>query len=406
MREGWSSTALKNVCTVDKAKHSGTTLPYVGLEHIESGTGKFIGSLAPATAKSTTFSFTAGHVLYGRLRPYLNKVLLPEFDGHCSSEIFPLRVESSLDRRFLYYWLTWEPVVKEIDSTSTGARMPRANINKLLEFEIPLPSFSEQKRIVAILDEAFAGIATAVANTEKNLANARELFESYLNSVFSQRGESWARKPLETLVHDTCTLSYGIVQPGPDVTDGLPVVRPTDLREKFIRRDTLKTIDPSLAKAYSRTTLHGGDLLLCVRGTTGVVSIAATELEGANVTRGIVPIRFNPDLLGQELGYYLLRSPVVQEQISAKTYGAALMQINIRDVRKLLIPVPSRKIHEELRGSLDDLSVEAGRLQSIYRQKLNALSELKQSLLQKAFSGELTADKEVSNAIHNKEEVA
>ena len=310
-----------------------------------------------------------------------------------------------VDPRFLHYFMqSAEPYL--LSRVTRGATVHKLDSEVLESLQVPLPSRGEQQCIVAILDEAFAGIATAVANTEKNLANARRLFESYLNAVFSQRGEGWTESPLETLVTDSCTLSYGIVQPGSDVRGGIPVVRPTDLRQKLIRRDTLKTIDPSLAKAYSRTTLHGGDLLLCVRGTTGDLSVAATELEGANVTRGIVPIRFNPSLLNQELGYHLLRSPFVQDQIAEKTYGAALMQINIKDVRKLLVLVPPHETHEELCSCLNDFSAETDQLQSIYGQKHNALSELKKSLLQKAFSGELTAGKAAADAMRQVEEIA
>jgi type I restriction enzyme S subunit len=160
---------------------------------------------------------------------------------------------------------------------------------------------------------------------------------------------------------------------------------------KIIRVDGLKRIDASLAKAYGRTRLRGGELLLCVRGTTGAVSIAADELDGANVTRGIVPIHFNSSLLTQQFGYYALCSGRVQRQVRDKTYGTALMQINIRDLRNLLIPIPSIAEQERVATGLDALSQEALRLREIYQSKLNDLQTLKQSLLQKAFSGELTS---------------
>ncbi|MEX0827934.1 MAG: restriction endonuclease subunit S, partial [Haliea sp.] len=231
-------------------------------------------------------------------------------------------------------------------------------------------------------------------NTEKNLANARELFESYLNSVFSLSNVEWQERQLNELVRGDCSLSYGIVQPGNDVEDGLPVVRPTDLTDKVIALSGLKKIDPSLAHAYSRTTLHGNDLLLCVRGSTGTVSIAHEELKGANVTRGIVPIRFDDCLISDGFGYYLMCSPKVQRQIADMTYGAALMQINIRDLRKIVVQVPPLNIQSRIKSQLDDVSHESVRLRSIYQQKLTTLTELKQSLLQKAFTGELTAEKE------------
>ena len=163
------------------------------------------------------------------------------------------------------------------------------------------------------------------------------------------------------------------------------------LTTKIIRVDELKRIDASLAEAYSRTKLRGGELLLCVRGTTGAVSIVADELSGANVTRGIVPILFNTSLLTQQFGYYALRSERVQRQIREKTYGTALMQINIRDLRNLLIPTPTLNMQDGIATKLDAVSQDALRLQEAYQNKLNGLRTLRQTLLQKAFSGELTS---------------
>ena len=257
---------------------------------------------------------------------------------------------------------------------------------------MPLP---EQQRIVSILDEAFAAIARAKANAEQNLKNAKELFESYLQGVFEKKGDGWEEKTLEELADERCTLSYGIVQPGEEFENGLPVIRPTDLTSRYIKVEGLKRIDPKLADGYKRTKLIGDELLLCVRGTTGVVSIATPELKDANVTRGIVPIRFNSKIINQELGYYLLISNYVQKQIRAKTYGAALMQINIGDLRKILTPYPPLQEQQTIIRQLDALRAETQKLEAVYQQKITDLEELKKSILQKAFAGELKTSQEV-----------
>jgi type I restriction enzyme, S subunit len=90
MKAGWQYRKLGEVCGFDKNQGLHKNRPYVGLEHIESQTGRFIGSIDPIEVKSSTFKFTPEHLLYGRLRPYLNKVMLPDFAGHCSTEIFPI----------------------------------------------------------------------------------------------------------------------------------------------------------------------------------------------------------------------------------------------------------------------------------------------------------------------------
>ncbi|MEO8385252.1 MAG: restriction endonuclease subunit S, partial [Betaproteobacteria bacterium] len=167
MKAGWHRVKLGDICGFDKAQAIHKGLPYVGLENIESNTGTYIGALEPQSVRSSTFRFSPRHVLYGRLRPYLNKVLLPDFDGHCSTEIFPILPSKSVSREFLFYWLTSDTTVQAINGTATGARMPRANMNAVLEFALAVPSLGDQQRIVAILDEAFDGIATAKANAEK-----------------------------------------------------------------------------------------------------------------------------------------------------------------------------------------------------------------------------------------------
>ena len=202
---GWEDRRLGDVCEIEKVQGVHKELPYVGMEDIGSSTAKFLGSIDPKQVKSSTFQFTDKHVLYGRLRPYLNKVLAPEFKGHCSTEIFPIKPSPKLLREFLLYWLLKDSTVDKINETCTGTRMPRANMNEVMAFDFLRPPLSEQKRIVAILDEAFAGIRQAVANAEQNLANARDLFESYLNGVFTRKGKGWVEKRLG----DVCNLIGG-----------------------------------------------------------------------------------------------------------------------------------------------------------------------------------------------------
>ncbi len=297
-----------------------------------------------------------------------------------------IRSGAELNRDFLFYQLLHlQPEI----AGREGAVFSSINKGEIEALPLAFASLPEQQSIVGILDEAFDGIATAKTNAEQNLQNARALFESHLQSVFIQRGEGWVEKRLEEVVTADCSLSYGIVQPGEEYSDGLPIVRPTDLTTQEIRLDGLKRIDPKLAEGYKRTTLQGGELLLCVRGSTGMVSIASDELAGGNVTRGIVPIRFDGAKLSQDFGYHLVSSGAFQDQIRKKTYGAALMQINIRDLRNIEVSFPSLREQAEISAKLDALREETQRLESLYQRKLTALDELKKSLLHQAFSGAL-----------------
>ena len=177
--------ALKDVVSFEK-KQGSFDLAYVGLEDIESNTGSHLGSLEPRKVKSNTFAFTSEHLLYGRLRPYLNKVLLPNFDGHCSTEIFPIKVSKDVLREYLFYWFRLQSTVEAINETSTGARMPRANMDAVLEFEIPLPPIAKQREIVAKLDSVFAEIESLKAQISVEKGYVVALRQSLLSSAFTQ----------------------------------------------------------------------------------------------------------------------------------------------------------------------------------------------------------------------------
>lgn len=182
--DGWEEKKLGEVCEFDKTPNS-KSLPYIGLEHIESNSGKFIGSTTPKKVKSSTFYFTDEHVLYGRLRPYLNKVLLPSFEGHCSTEIFPIMPKNILYKGYLFYWLISGETVKRINATWTGARMPRANMNAVLGFEIPLPPLPEQRAVVSKLDALSAETKKLEALYRHKLNDLDELKKSVLQKAFN-----------------------------------------------------------------------------------------------------------------------------------------------------------------------------------------------------------------------------
>jgi len=277
----------------------------------------------------------------------------------------------------------------DFEKHRNGSTIPHIYFKDYKSERFPLLELPEQKRIVAILDSAFEVIDQAKANAEQNLQNAKELFESYLNHIFEEKGEDWEEKKLNEVVIETCNLSYGVVQPGNDFENGLPVVRPVDLKSKYINKDRVKLMNPVNAEKYKRTTLQGNELLLCVRGDTGVIGLITNDFKGANVTRGIVPISFDENKISLEFGYYSFISPFFQKQIKDKTYGAALMQINIRDVRQLLMIIPPLKKQKQIVQKLDKLSAETKKLELVYQQKLEDLEDLKKSILQKAFNGEL-----------------
>ena len=184
--DGWVEKKLGEVCEYDKTPNKKTDLPYVGLEDIQSNTGKLIGPITPRSMKSLTFNFTNVHVLYGRLRPYLNKVLLPEFEGHCSTELFPIKPKKDIiDRNYLFHWLISSDTMNKINATWTGATLPRANMNTVLDFKISVPSISEQQKIVSQLDSLSTETKKLETLYQRKLNELEDLKKSILQKAFS-----------------------------------------------------------------------------------------------------------------------------------------------------------------------------------------------------------------------------
>jgi type I restriction enzyme, S subunit len=390
VKAGWQIMTLGEVCALDKRQGLQKELPYVGLEHIESHTGRFIGSKEPLEVKSSTFKFTPEHLLYGRLRPYLNKVLLPDFTGHCSTEIIPIKPCPGISREFLQYWFLRDATVQRINETSTGARMPRANMSAVLDLKLLLPPLPEQRRIVAILDEAFAGIARGRANTEKNLQNARALFESYLQSVFTQRGEEWVEKRLGEM-SERITKGSSPKWQGIAYTDrpGILFITSENVSEYQIMLDQPKYVEERFNKREKKSILKKGDVLTNIVGASIGRTAVFDRDEVANINQAVCLIRCEPDLLNNFFLTYLLNSPLFKQVLHDNEVNNARANLSLGFFSHLLVPTPPIPVQSKIVAKVGALRAETQRLESIYQRKLAALDELKKSLLQQAFSGEL-----------------
>lgn len=385
MKNGWQTKKLGEVCEFDKQQGIYRNLPYVGLEHIESNTARFIGSLEPQTVKSSTFRFSNQHVLYGRLRPYLNKVFAPDFDGHCSTEIFPIKPNSTLSREYLLYWLLADETVERINATCTGARMPRADMKDVLEFEFPLPPLPEQRRIVGILDAAFAGLATATATAEKNLQNARALFESHLHSVFTQRGEGWVEKQLG----DLSRINYGYTESASADKVGPHFLRITDIQDNQVDW-AIVPYCPIDANDLPKYKLADGDIVFARTGATTGKSYLVKNPPDAVFASYLIRVQLKEKELLPQFVNLFFQSHSYWDTIRAGVSGSAQDGFNATKLSELVIPFPaSKKEQRVIVAGLESRQEETQRLARIYEQKLVALAALKKSLLHHAFTGQL-----------------
>ena len=185
--DNWEEKKIEEIAKIEKNKNNRNNLPYVGMEDIESNSGKFLGSKKIKNVKSSTFHFSSGHILYGRLRPYLNKILIPNFEGHCSTEIFPIKTSKAININFLFYWFLQQSTVEKINKTCTGTRMPRANMKKVFKnFTIKFPkSLATQKQIVIELDALSEKTKNLEDIYQQKIDDLDELKKSVLQKAFA-----------------------------------------------------------------------------------------------------------------------------------------------------------------------------------------------------------------------------
>ena len=361
MKEGWQTKKLGEVCVFDKEQGIHDHVPYVGLENIESHTGRFTGSMEPQPAKSSTFKFSSTHVLYGRLRPYLNKVLAPDFEGHCSTEIFPVKPRAELSREYLFYWFITKETVDRINATCTGARMPRADMNEVLAFDFPLPPLPEQRRIVGILDEAFAGIATAKANAETNLQNARALFESHLHGEHAEKA----------LLGDLVDIKTGKLDANAAVQGG-PYPFFTCSRE---------------ISAIDKYAFDCEAILLAGNNAVGDFNVKHYNGKfNAYQRTYVITVNEKKRVLYRFLYFQMLKS---LRTFKAQSVGAGTKFLKLGMINGLEIALPILEEQERIVAKMDSVRAETNHLAAVYERKLAALEALKKSLLHQAFAGEL-----------------
>lgn len=249
--------------------------------------------------------------------------------------------------KYVFQWLKMNQ--QRIYDTQKGAGVPHVHGRDIANFIIPIPSLAEQNRIVGILDT----FTSSIENLKEQIAQRRKQYEYYRDQLLDLEGKDGAKNiKLENIVSQDCSLSYGIVQPGDDVFEGVPVVRPVDLITTFVNRKGLKNTTKQISDSYKRTILKGNEILFCVRGTTGVMSLATQSLVGCNVTRGIVPISFDNEITKMFV-YYQLKSRKLQKVIADKTNGTALKQINVKDLRQINLIIPSLSEQQRIVGILD-----------------------------------------------------
>jgi len=379
MKKGWEVKKLGEICEIERGGSPRPIDSFLtdapdGINWIKIGDTKNITKYITRTAakirhegaKRSRMVYEGDFILSNSMsfgRPYIMKTTGCIHDGW-----LVLR-QPKVDQDYLYHVLSSDLVFSQFDRLAAGSTVRNLNIGLVKGVQIPVPPLPEQQRIVAILGEAFAAIATAKENAEKNLKNARELFESYLQSVFANPGDGWEVKKLEEVCENLDSKRVPVTKR--DRTEGqYPYYGASgivDYVNRYIFDEDLLLVSEDGANLLART-----------------YPIAFSISGKAWVNNHAHVLRFN-NISSQIFIEYYLNSIKLDDYVS----GMAQPKLNQTMLNSIEVPFPLLPEQLAIVAKLDALSAETKKLEAIYRQKLADLDELKKSVLKKAFDGEL-----------------
>lgn len=398
MKSGWQTKTLGEVLekteTVNPVKSLADEIDYIDVSSVSNAnmhiteTQRIKGKDAPSRARKRV---RVNDVIFATIRPTLRRIAIvpEELDGQvCSTGFCVLRAKPQMDSRFVFYFLQGEPFMAAMDNLQRGASYPAVSDGDERAQEIPVPPLEEQRRIVGLLDEAFEGIATAKANAEKNLQNARALFTSRLNAVFTQRGDGW----VDTALGDVCGFVRGpfggSLKKSIFVADGYAVYEQQHaIYDQF--DDVRYFINEEKFKEMKRFELLPDDLIMSCSGTMGRVAIVPKEIKRGIINQALLKLTPGSKTLNTFLKAWM-ESGAFQDALKAYSGGAAIQNVaSVKILKEIKVPLPSMSDQKRIVDELDNLRDETQRLAAIYERKVAALEELKKSLLLRAFNGEL-----------------
>lgn len=297
-----------------------------------------------------------------------------------------LRTRGNLNDKFLVYYLNHQ----DLSDYITGLTVPKLNQEKLRSIPVPIPPLSEQQAIVKKLNAAFELIDQAKANIEKNIQNAKELFQSKLNEVFSQKGDGWEERKLDEVTIIKGRIGYrgytkeDLVNKG----EGAITLSPSNIVNNRFHTNNCTYISWFKYEESPEIMVFDGDILFVKTGSTyGKVAIVENLSEKATINPQFVVLK-NIKINNKFL-FYSLTTKIFKEKVESIVGGTATPTLSQTNLGNLTIYHPNLETQQEIVAQLDELSAKTEQLQQKYQQKLANLEELRKSILEKAFKGEL-----------------
>jgi type I restriction enzyme, S subunit len=309
-------------------------------------------------------------------RPYIMKT------KGCIHDGWLVLHQPKVDPDYLYHVLSSDLVFNQFDRIAAGSTVRNLNIGLAKSVEIPYPPLPEQQRIVGILDEAFEGIATAKSNAEKNLQNARALFESHLQAVFTQRGDGWQENKLS----EVCAITSTLVDPRRNEFLDLIHVGAGNIESKTGIFVDLKTAREE--GLISGKFLFDRSMVLYSKIRPYLMKVARPDFNGL-CSADMYPLTPFPGKITRDYLFQLLLSKGFTDYAIQGSARSGMPKVNREHLFEYKVWLPDANKQKELAAKLDTLLEDTQTLAGVYDRKLGALKALKKSLLHQAFSGNL-----------------
>ncbi len=397
--QGWEEKRLGDVCLIsagnsapqDKTLFEAGIYPFfrtADVGKIHFGKIKTSEDLLNEKSIKGLKLFKKGTILIPKsgASTFLNHRVKMEADGFVVSHLATVKGhENVINDDFLLYYLS----IIKVQDLIQDQNYPSLNLPIISNIKIMLPPLSEQERIVAKLDEAFEAIDKVKANAEKKLNNAKELFDSYVNDTYTKLLFS------EKIYYIS---DIAKIKGGKRVPKGYklklektayPYIRVADFNDYgSIDLSDIHYITEDIYQQISNYTISKKDLYISIAGTIGKSGIIPDELEGANLTENACKLVFS-DRVYNKFVYYFTKTRCFIYETQIKTRTAAQPKLALSRLATIKIPLPDIKKQQKIVEKLDIVHEQIKLLEQIYIQKIKECAELKQSILQKAFRGEL-----------------
>lgn len=386
---GWTFDRLKDVVALrnEKTDEASADEDYLELEDLESGTGRILSRRNTLEVESAVTLFKKGDVLFGKLRPYLEKYYEAEFDGKCTSEILAFQPER-MASRFLFYCVGSHWFIQRCNALAYGAKMPRVSWpTQLSQFNLPLPPPPEQQRIAAYLDASCASIDAAVAAKRRQLETLDALRNSIIHSFFADQCSA-ANERVKDIA---AKITSGVTPEGGSsgyLDSGIPLLRSQNVHFDGLRLDDVAYISTDTHAGMSGSQVKPRDVLLNITGASiGRCTFVPDGFGEGNVNQHVCIIRPGPRIDHRFLASFL-SSPMGQDQILSTFTGASRQGLSHNDLGLIRIPFPKMKVQCEIVGRIEQHDLKHRDLFGCIESQIATLTAYRKSLIHECVTGQ------------------